>query len=225
MVRAVLEATLEELAIAGYGALSMEAVAARAGVAKTTVYRRWATRADLVRAALTARAASGLLTPDTGSLRGDLAEYYASLSRQMSSTLGRSLLRVVLAERSEPELTELVQHVRAERKKVPRGLVRRAIARGALPAHTDVGFLLDTLGGILHYRVAFLGHALSRGTLLVLIDRAIAGAAADLREATPAAKPGARASRASRVSASPIASCTSPAPRGARSRRPSGSPG
>lgn len=176
----MLEATLDELAETGYRALSMEAVSARAGVAKTTVYRRWPTRADLVRAAFAERVTSLSSARDTGTLRGDLVDYYGALTKQMSSCIGRSLVRVVFAEGDDPELAELVRHVRLERTKLPRGLVARAIARGEVPDHTDASFLLDTLGGVLHYRVGLLGQSLSKRELGELIDRAIAGATATL---------------------------------------------
>src|SRR5262245_40170336 len=74
VVRGVLTAALEELGQTGYGALRIEDVAARAGVNKTTVYRRWPTKEDLVRAALLAMTVDKFVVPNTGSLRGDLLE-------------------------------------------------------------------------------------------------------------------------------------------------------
>src|SRR6266511_5046821 len=65
-------ATLAELAERGYAALSLESIARRAGVHKTTLYRRWGTREELVLEAMLARAGEHISVPDTGSLRGDL---------------------------------------------------------------------------------------------------------------------------------------------------------
>src|SRR4051794_31864923 len=72
VVRGVLGAALEELGRRGYGALKIDDVAMRAGVNKTTVYRRWPTKEDLVRAALLSITADRFVIPDTGSLRSDL---------------------------------------------------------------------------------------------------------------------------------------------------------
>lgn len=180
VVRAVLDATLEELGSTGYRALSIEAVAARAGVAKTTVYRRWPTRADLVRAAFAESAQRLTVVPDTGSLRDDLVLYYGSLVKKLSSPTGRSLVRVTFAESDDPELAELVRQVRVERKKLPQGLIARAIARGDVPPRLDAGYLLDALGGVIHYRVGVLGQTLARRELVNLVDRTLAGALIDL---------------------------------------------
>src|SRR5258705_12527876 len=72
--RGILRRTLEELAAADYGGLSIDSVARRAGVNKTTVYRRWPTKADLVGSAITALADQMTVGPSTGSLRADLLE-------------------------------------------------------------------------------------------------------------------------------------------------------
>ena len=73
--QAVLDAAFAELGEKGYGGLSIEAVALRSGVAKTTVYRRWPTRDELVADALDSRSDRNEPVPDTGSLRGDLKEF------------------------------------------------------------------------------------------------------------------------------------------------------
>src|SRR5262245_2839968 len=74
VVRGILGAALTELARTGYGALRIEDVAARAGVNKTTVYRRWSTKEDLVRAALLSITNDRFTPPNTGSLRTDLLQ-------------------------------------------------------------------------------------------------------------------------------------------------------
>ena len=72
---AVLRATLDELAAVGYGNLSFESVAHRAGVHKTTLYRHWPGREALVREALLARSEVTVPIPDTGSLGADLIAF------------------------------------------------------------------------------------------------------------------------------------------------------
>src|ERR1700761_7966036 len=74
VVRVILDAALEELARTGYGALRVEDVAARAGVNKTTVYRRWPTKEGLAPPAILSITSDTGGPPSTGSLRGDLVE-------------------------------------------------------------------------------------------------------------------------------------------------------
>ena len=73
ITRAIRRALMQELAAVGYGRLSIEAVARRAGVSKTAIYRRWSSKLDLVLEIVAAAAGSSLPPLDTGSLRGDLA--------------------------------------------------------------------------------------------------------------------------------------------------------
>ena len=71
---AVLAATLAELADTGYAALTIENIARRAGVHKTTIYRRWTDRESLVADVLGERIALGFPIPDTGSVQDDLRQ-------------------------------------------------------------------------------------------------------------------------------------------------------
>src|SRR5450432_240784 len=91
--RNILRATLEELAGADYGALSFDNVAKRAGVNKTTVYRRWPTKAELVGSALTALADQMAYGPSAGSLRADLLEIGQRMLKLALSLEGQGLAR------------------------------------------------------------------------------------------------------------------------------------
>ena len=91
VVRDVLRATIDELARSGYAALRVDDVAARAGVNKTTVYRRWPTKTDLVAAAIRASAGQHEPVPDTGSARRDLVERSSNCPHGRPTTLRLSL--------------------------------------------------------------------------------------------------------------------------------------
>jgi AcrR family transcriptional regulator len=93
----VLAAATELLTEAGYDGLSIEAVAGRAGVHKTTVYRRWPTKADLIADALTARSAQHVPVPDTGTFAGDLAELAESIAANIGSPVGGAMTRTLVA--------------------------------------------------------------------------------------------------------------------------------
>jgi len=135
---AVLQATLDELAERGYAALTVEAVAERAGIHKTTLYRRWRNAEGLVAEALLLGTEQDWKAPDTGTLEGDLAcltrelvHWFtnpavsalptASVSAGFQSDQAAAALRVFYADRHE-RCTEIVA---------------RAIDRGEAPGGTD----------------------------------------------------------------------------------------
>src|SRR5258708_26784336 len=130
--RSILRATLEELAGADYGALSVDNVAKRAGVNKTTVYRRWPTKADLVGSALTALADEMTLGPSAGSLRADLLEIGRRMLSLALSLEGQGLARLGVLRRREPELAGAVTRLRARRQEKLEQLLAAALGRGQL---------------------------------------------------------------------------------------------
>src|SRR5687767_4303129 len=102
---AVLTATLELLAEAGYDTFSIDQVAARAGVHKTTIYRRWATEDDLIADATRQRSREQVPVPDTGTFHGDLRALARSVAANIRSPTVRMLTaNVVAASSSSPEL-------------------------------------------------------------------------------------------------------------------------
>jgi AcrR family transcriptional regulator len=176
VVHDVLEATLEELALHGYGALRVDDVALRAGVNKTTVYRRWPTKADLVRSALLKLSDEKALTPDTGALHTDMLEL-ARRSKSFTATpRGRSILSMLFVERAEPELAAIAQSLRGRRDAAAVRVVERALERGELPPGTDPQLILEPLHAVVYRRVMLLQEALDEAFLVRLIDLILAGA-------------------------------------------------
>jgi AcrR family transcriptional regulator len=152
---AILTATLEEYAHRGYGGLCVEAVAARAGVSKATIYRRYASKLDLVMAGTSASAHDEGPLPDTGSLRGDLIERLHGL-REVFGTTGRVMRRLVSERGDYAELDAAHSQFIAERRAMTTMLVARAEQRGEIGAGADAGFVGDLIAGPLFYR--FLVH-------------------------------------------------------------------
>jgi AcrR family transcriptional regulator len=152
----VLKKTAELLSRVGYAALRVEDVAALSGVNKTTIYRRWPTRADLVRAALAQ--AKGTSTPDTGSFEGDVLAWLAALRTFARSKLGAGIIRVVQAERSNPELEPIARSLRAEHRALRQGVVERAVLRGELPRSVDVELVTDLVFAPLSLRLVSYGE-------------------------------------------------------------------
>ncbi|MFJ9173689.1 TetR/AcrR family transcriptional regulator [Streptomyces sp. NPDC102360] len=108
LLRAIYLATLEELAETSFEELGFEKIAARAGTAKTTLYRRWSTTEELVLAALSDPATGFPLPspPDTGSLRGDLAAVLSALAQSLQEPRGRALRPLIGQRPRHPELFE-----------------------------------------------------------------------------------------------------------------------
>src|SRR4051812_41095641 len=94
----ILRAAIQELALSDYGGMSIEGVARRAGVNKTTVYRKWETKADLLRAALTSVFASFPVGPTLGDLRSDMLRLGRQFRVFTQSVEGKSLMRLRLLQ-------------------------------------------------------------------------------------------------------------------------------
>jgi AcrR family transcriptional regulator len=151
---AVLAATLAELAATGYAALTIEAVAQRADVHKTTVYRRWPDREALVIDALTDHVATERPIPDTGTIEGDLRELARSLARLLAKPDDRAVMSVLFSDAARlPEIAQIKRQFYVDRIQRGAPVVARAVERGELPAQVDPEELLKTLIAPLHLRL------------------------------------------------------------------------
>jgi AcrR family transcriptional regulator len=175
--RAILSATLEELAQTDYGSLTFERVAARAGVNKTTLYRRWETKADLVRAALTSVAEVYRAGPTTGSLRGDLMRIGRATTQFMLSFEGQCILRVRLLERPEPELAAMAKDLQARSLGDISALGRAAVQRGELARESDMMVVSELLGGALYTRLVMKSQPATDAVLSHYVDMLLHGVA------------------------------------------------
>jgi AcrR family transcriptional regulator len=174
--RAILRATIEELARADYGGLTFERVAARAGVNKTTVYRRWQTKADLVRAALTSVVQAFRPGKTTGSLRGDLLQIGRSTREFLESFEGQCLLRVRLLHHPEPELATMAKELHARSLGDIAELGRAAALRGEISSANNMTLLVEMLSGALHTRLVMKDEAIDDVVIARLVDALIDGA-------------------------------------------------
>jgi AcrR family transcriptional regulator len=152
VVADTLRATLAELGRVGYAGLRIDEVAQRAGVNKTTVYRRWPTKAALVEAALRAWRLP-LAVPDTGTVDGDLAALAAETAERSSAPEKRSLARVFHAELEHPEVAAIAGVLRREAQAPWLQVIQRAVARGELPARTDAALIVDLVWGAMMSRL------------------------------------------------------------------------
>jgi AcrR family transcriptional regulator len=158
---AILAAAAGLLLDRGLAAVSMDAVAERAGVSKATIYRWWPTKESLALDALYAEwAAAGPPPRDTGSLRGDLLALLRPWARLASSRpYGRVIAALLTQVQTDPEFAaEYQQRVVEPRRDQARAIVRRAAERGEIPPRTQVEVVLDLLYGPLYHRLLH-GHA------------------------------------------------------------------
>lgn len=144
--RAILEATQEVLGDVGWAGFSVEAVARRAGVHKTTVYRRWPNRLELAVAALADRGEAFVAIADTGSLRGDLRALARSVRANLADAHGAELARAMVAEMAvDPDVRRVVEAFFSERFGHAGQIIQRAVARGELPASVDAYLLVESV--------------------------------------------------------------------------------
>ena len=132
--RAILSAVIDLLGEAGYEAMTMDAVAARAHASKTTIYRRWPGKPALVRAAVDARIAERVLSArDTGSLRSDLLAVMRAMRSHLTPQFMAMMSGLVHAMRADSELAGSLRSL-FDQDSVSEQIVGRAVTRGELPA-------------------------------------------------------------------------------------------
>lgn len=184
---AILEAAAAVLAECGGHGFSVDAVAARAGVGKATIYRRWPSRAQLLLE--TAHlAAPEIPDPDTGSVREDLVRLNRGLLAKMRDTAAGQLLPAVAAEAAvNPEMREMLQRFVAERRSRAVAAVRRGMERGELRSDLDIDLVVDLMGGPIFQRLFLTGMPMPDELADQIVDAALQGVAnPGQRSAVPA---------------------------------------
>jgi AcrR family transcriptional regulator len=166
----ILRAAIEELALSDYGGMSIEDVARRAGVNKTTVYRKWETKADLIRAALASVMETFRIGPTLGDLRSDLLRIGRQIRVFTQSFEGKSLTRLRLLQHPEPELAEIAKQLNARQLAELGVLIEAAMARGEISRDVDILLLLDMLCGVLYVRLELKNEPVSDRLLEKIID-------------------------------------------------------
>jgi len=154
---AVLRATAEELGRVGFAALRIEDVALRSGVNKTTIYRRWPTKLELVGAVI-AQESWPPEDVDTGSLESDIREVLRDMRERMYTVRERGVLQILMGERAHPEVAQLVRAARSRHIGVRQRIFERAIARGELAPSCDVSVLVELMMNPLVSRIMHLGQ-------------------------------------------------------------------
>jgi AcrR family transcriptional regulator len=175
---AVLAAAIAELAEHGYAGASVERIAHRAGIAKTTIYRRWGGLAGLLAELMAGYAAQQIPVPD----EGDLGSNLRALSRAVVASIqdpaiGAAFASIVAAAVADPAAREMLARFIDGRAAIMSVIVARAADRGEVPVGTDAAEVIRTVTAQLYYRLFVAGEPLTQATA----DRAAGVAAAAAR--------------------------------------------
>jgi AcrR family transcriptional regulator len=170
----ILEAALDVLAETGYDRMTVDMVAARAKAGKATVYRRWASKAELVVDAVACMKRVDVdseTLPDTGTLRGDLIAMMKPHTIVDAEKKLRVMAGLVSMLAENPELADAVNAAIVEpRASINRMFLRRAVERGEIPADCDIEQLALVTPSMAAYRVLVLRKPVDRHFLLRVID-------------------------------------------------------
>jgi AcrR family transcriptional regulator len=157
-----LAATLGLLEEAGYAGFSVEDVAARAGVNKTTIYRNWPTRTALIVAAAEARSEALIENKPTGNPERDLVAFVGSVSRNATSPLGQALIIASLNEQHDPDVRSARSSFWEKRFDAARELVRVSLKNGHHLSDDQVDAVTERLIAPVYLRALVTGEPIDR---------------------------------------------------------------
>ena len=202
VVADVLDAAVAELLRAGFADFRVENVAAQAGVNKTSIYRRWRTRGQVVSAALRAAASDLSLPQETGVLRDDLVALFTQLSVRKRADKYRILSRMAVLEADDPVVKRMLRTLRRDHHGAWAGILRRAIARGELRTDWDPAFLTEMIASTLFMRLQRTPEQVTTAWVEQLVDFVLWAATRPAPDRAPRASrdraPGPRVSASSR---------------------------
>lgn len=173
--QSILKAAAALLAERGLAAMTIEDVAAQAGVGKSSIYRRWPTKGTLALDAFLVDFLTQQPPVDNGDLEVDLREALSQWAATVVGTpTGRSLVALVAEAQSDPELARgWIERVMMPVREQHRTMVERAIERNEVPAATDVDVIMDLLYGAAYHRL-LQGHLEITPEFIELVARMVA---------------------------------------------------
>jgi AcrR family transcriptional regulator len=155
--QAILQATLDLLAEVGYQSISIEAIAARAGVGKTTIYRRYTSKEELVADAIESLREDSPI-PNTGTFWGDVDILTNHAAQTIDSPLGRQTLALIISTASSnPQFAQVYKTKYTKlRREAFSQVLERAKLRGEIDKDADIDLIIDILSGAIYYAVVFM---------------------------------------------------------------------
>jgi AcrR family transcriptional regulator len=184
---AVIQAVIGELTEHGYAGTTVERVAARAGIAKTTIYRRWRSLDGLLADVMAERAGQQIPVPDEGDLGSDLRALARSVVASVRPPAIRAAFAGIVASAvQDPAARKVLSRFLAARVATMTVIIDRATLRGELPPGTDAAGVIQTVTALIYYRLFIAGEPASQD----VADGAAATAAAAARAGALATRRG-----------------------------------
>lgn len=171
----MLDATVDLVAEVGVERTSIEEIASRSGVAKSTIYRHFPSKQVLVVEAVHTCTSFPTVT-DTGSLRDDLVSCFAGMAKATyEGKLGSMQLSLMDAAQRDPELGRLLRAQTDQKRRFATGVLQRAVAAGELPPDTDIELLVTLLSGALVYTKLVRLLPVTHELIASVVDTVLAG--------------------------------------------------
>ena len=172
----ILKAAYEMLNEVGFMDLTIEGVAARAGVGKPTIYRRWKSKTALAMDAFLEAVNPELAFPDTGTAKEDFKEQMQKLVKLMNSPRGEVLANVIGCGQADAELIEVyLENWLTPRREDAKRIFQRGVERGELKKGIDAEIAIDALYSPLFYRLLLKHQPLTKKFVDELVDVIIGG--------------------------------------------------
>lgn len=182
--RKVFAAATDLIIERGAASVSIEEVAARSGVAKTTIYRHWPERTSLIIDTLRSTF-EHVGVPDTGSLRGDLSSYFNGMVRaDLTGRVGSLMPCMLDAAARDPEMHRVLDRLAQERTDAVMTVAERAQAMGELPADLDRNVFIGTVVGPIVFRKVVQRQPIDEEYIESCLDVSLAGLTRDLHPTT-----------------------------------------
>ena len=176
----IIDACAELIAQEGFAGVSIEAVAARSGAAKTTIYRHWPSREALCIEAFGTCAGPAAALPDTGSVRDDLIAVLSVLAERLTNpSWTASMTSLLDAATRDPELLALHSATVAERRRSLTGVIERGVERGVLDPELDLDVAVSALAGPLFYRGVISREPIDEPFVAAVVNGALAALRTD----------------------------------------------
>ncbi|MFP5317597.1 MAG: TetR/AcrR family transcriptional regulator [Acidimicrobiia bacterium] len=169
--RVILTAALDLLGEVGYGGLTIEAVAARAGVGKSTIYRHWTGKLELVEDAIRTLKAA-IVLPAEGTVRERVTELLRQMAGNLTDSTWSSCLPAIIdAAERDPEVCALHRRLAMERRELLVNLLAEGVESGEVPSGTDLGILAECLAGPILVRRLMLHEPFDPDLVPKLVDQ------------------------------------------------------
>ena len=174
----ILDTTADMLASSGYSSLTVEGIAAKCGVARSTIYRHWESVADIAMEAFLRIIGPAPPIPQTGNVRTDLVVNYRRLVDGLAnSRWGKLLPSMLEASIQDKVFAQLLYQAFDSRRELGRQSLLKGVDRGDLPAETNLEWLLDSITGPIYHRLFFTNRSLDEpGMIEYWVNSAVDGA-------------------------------------------------